>query len=408
MIDLPEFALPLFEPYRYKVFYGGRGSAKSYSIARALLIQGAQGKHKILCAREFQNSISDSVYSLLEGQAEAIGIHNFYEFKRDAIYGKNGTEFLFKGVRHNINSIKSIPGITKCWIEEAQTVSQSSWDILIPTIREDGSEIYVSYNPDNESDPTHQKFVMQTPPDSSYIMKVNFDQNPWFPEVLKAEKNHMYLTNPDLAEHVWGGECRSHSDAQIFKGKYRLDSFEPLPHWQGPYMGADWGFSNDPTCIVELWIDMSEMNLYVRRDASSKKFQDEMKKQNLKFVFDMNDIATLFDKIPAVRRTKIRADCSRPETIKFVEGKGFIITGASKWSGSVEDGIEFIKSFRQVIIHPDAKETYEEFKNYSYKVDRLTQDVTTDIIDAWNHCIDSIRYALEPMIKKDVSLFDLF
>lgn len=405
-IQLPEFAQPLFEPYRYKVLRGGRGSAKSYSVARALLIKGANSKRKIFCGREFQNSISDSVLSLLEGQAQEIGLDKFYTFTNNSIMGENGTEFMFKGIRHNINSIKSIPGITDCWIEEAQTISKPSLDILIPTIREDGSEIIFTYNPEKEDDPVHAMFTGPDIPKDAYIADVNWDQNPWFPDVLREEKDRQYAINPELADHIWGGACRSQSDAQIFKGKYRVDFFEPLPHWQGPYYGADWGFSKDPTVLVQFWIDLTEQNLYVRRGVSSRKMLEEKKKLNPNAVFDLTQIGTLFDQIKGSRDKKIRADCSRPETISYVAGLGFNIEGAKKWQGSVEDGIEYIKSFRQVIIHPEAQEVAQEFKNYSYKVDRLTQDVTTDIIDDWNHYIDALRYGLEPLITRNVSLFD--
>lgn len=393
-IQLPNFAAPLFEPYRYKVFYGGRGSAKSYSVARALLIRGSQKKRKILCAREFQNSINDSVLSLLEGQAQEIGLAPFYDFKRDAIYGANGTEFLFKGIRHNIQSIKSIPGITDCWIEEAQTISQLSWDIIIPTIREDGSEIFVTYNPENEDDPTHQKFVVNEPPPGSFVQKVNWDQNPWFPEVLRVEKDHQYATNPELAEHIWGGVCRSHSDAQIMKKKYMVDNFEPQPHWLGPYFGADFGFSRDAATLIKLYIDPTEMNLYIHKEFWG-------------VGVDIDVLPTKYDMIPGSRMHQIRGDCSRPETISYLAKKGFNIVGAEKWTGSVEDGIDFIRSFNKVIIHPDCPKTKEEFKNYSFRVDRLTQEVTRDIVDAWNHCIDAIRYALQPMIRKNNSIFEL-
>lgn len=407
-IELPEFALPLYtDEFRYNVLYGGRGSAKSYSVADALLIRGMRDKRKVLCAREFQNSISDSVLSLLEGRAEVLGLNKFYKFTRDSITGNNGTEFMFKGVRHNINSIKSIPGITDCWIEEAQTVSKVSWDILIPTIREDGSQIFITYNPENEDDPVHAKFVMNPPPDKSYVVKVNYDQNPWFPEVLEAEKNWAFQTNPELAEHIWNGACRSQSDAQIFRGKYCVDIFEPKDNWLGPYYGADWGFSKDPTVLIQMYIDPENKNLHIRREAHSDVFMKDIRSRKPNAVFDLEQIGTLFDQIPGSRFRTIRADCARPETIKFVAGRGFNIVGAEKWTGSVEDGIEYIKSFRQVIIHPECPKTKEEFKNYSYKVDRLTQDVTTDIIDAWNHCIDAIRYGLEPMITRNVSMFDL-
>lgn len=395
-IQLPKWSPPLFEPFRYKVLYGGRGSAKSVTIARVLLITGAQSRRKILCTREFQNSIADSVLSLLKEQAEQIGLSDFYHFGRDSIIGANGTEFLFKGLHHNINSIKSIPSITDCWIEEAQTISKLSWETLIPTIRENGSEIYISYNPYNEDDPVHERFVSgkEGPPPNSFILKVNWDDNEWFPEVLMAEKDRDYRVNPELADHIWGGECRSQSAAQIFKGKYKIANFEPDKSWYGPYFGCDWGFSTDPMALTKSYIDAPNRRLYVRNETGGTGIE-------------LDHIPSWFDKIPESRTRKIRADNARPETISFVKRQGFNIVAVEKWKGSVEDGIEFLKNFDEIIIHSECVETAKEMKNYSYKVDRLTNDVTTDIVDAWNHYIDSLRYAFEPMIKKEVSILDV-
>jgi phage terminase large subunit len=394
-IDFPDWASPLFKPYRYKVLYGGRGSAKSYTIAKTLLTKGLSEPRRILCGREFQNSISESVIQLLAEQIEEHTFYHNYIVLRDRIVGKNGTEFLFKGMRHNIDSIKSMQGITDVWLEEAQNISQLTWDKLVPTIRTAGSEIYVSYNPENEDDPTHQMFVMNEPPPGSFVRKVNHYDNPWFPDVLREKMSHDYATNPDLAVHIWEGECRSHSDAQIFKGKFKVDEFIPQDHWYGPYYGVDWGFSVDPTAVVEMYIDMETLTLYIRREAYD-------------VGVELDDLPELFDrKVPGMRRNKSRADNSRPETISHIRRKGFDIEAAEKWSGSVEDGIEFIKSFKQVIIHSSCPNTAKEFKNYSYKVDRLTQEVTTIVVDAWNHSIDAIRYGLQPMIKGAGSILDV-
>lgn len=395
-VQLADFALPLLQdPYRYKVLFGGRGSAKSYSVADVLLLRGYMSRRRILCGREFQNSISESVHQLLRERAYELKLDNFYNFTNNSITGDNGTEFFFKGVRHNVQSIKSIQGITDLWLEEAQTVSQISWDTLIPTIRTPGSEIFVTFNPDSEDDPTYTKFLgKKGPPPGTYLRKVNWDDNPWFPDILKAEKDYAYQTNPDLAEHVWGGECRSHSDAQIFKGKYIIDNFEVNPNWDGPYYGADWGFSVDPLAAVKLYIDWEGRRLMIVEEFHKKHVE-------------LEDIPEKFDTISGIRERKIRADNSRPETISFIAKKGFDIEGAKKWTGCVEDGIEFIKSFRQVVIHSRCRASAREFKNYSYKVDRLTQDVTTDIVDDWNHIIDAIRYALDPLITGDVSILDV-
>ncbi len=395
-VQLADFALPLLQdPYRYKVLYGGRGSAKSYSIADVLLLRGCTSPRRILCAREFQNSISESVHQLLKERSNEIGLNDFYNFTNTSIAGKNGTEFFFKGIRQNVQSVKSMQGVTDCWIEEAQTISQISWETIIPTIRTPGSEIFVSFNPDSETDPTYQKFLgKEGPPPSTYIRKVNWNDNPWFPDVLKAEKDHMYATNPDLANHVWGGECRSHSDAQIFKGKYIIEPFNITENLDGPYFGGDWGFSTDPLALIKVYIDWEGKRLLIR---------NEFHKRGV----ELEDIPQAFDTIPGSRERMIRADSARPETISFVEKKGFIIEGVRKWKGSVEDGIEFIKSFKEVVIHPDCRATAREFKNYSYKVDRLTQEVTTDIIDDWNHLIDSLRYALEPIISGEIGILDV-
>ncbi len=398
-IDLPLYAENIFLPKRYKVFYGGRGSSKSYTIARALLTIGTKEKIRSLCAREFQNSITESVHKLLCDQIEVLKLSGFYDITNNSIIGKNGSEFIFKGVRHNINSIKSMVGITHLWLEEAQTISKTSWDVLIPTIREKGSEIWVSFNPDKEDDPTYKMFIDKNgnplDRDDALIIKVNWQDNPWFPDVLELEKNHLYRVNPDLADHVWGGACRSHSDAQIFKNKWEVRYFEPESHWDGPYFGADWGFSVDPTVLVKLYIDQVKREILIR----VAKFGHHI---------ELDDIPDMFDRVNEARGYKIRADCARPETISYVSRSGFDIEAAEKWTGSVEDGIEWLKSFDRIVIHPENTEMITEAKNYSYKVDRLTQDVLTDIVDAYNHGWDGIRYACQPMITAgNLSCFDI-
>jgi phage terminase large subunit len=387
-INLPAYAAPLFDPYRYKVLKGGRGSAKSYTVAKILLIKALQSKRFILCAREFQNSIADSVHKLLEEQVYELGLENKYKVQNQSIDGVNGSRFIFKGVWRNTNSIKSIPGLTDLWIEEAHTCSKQSWDVLIPTLREEGSEIWVTYNPENEDDPTHAKFCStEGPPPKTLLIEANHSDNPWFPDVLKAEMEHMRKTNYELYLHVWEGFCRTNSDAQIFRHKFKVDYFDISPDFDGPYFGADWGFSVDPTALVKVYLDVkgNKKRLLIRNEAGG-------------VGIELDDIPAKFDTVPESRERVIRADNSRPETISYVSRKGFNIIGAEKWKGSVEDGIEWIKSFDEIIIHPSCKESATEFRKYSYKVDRLTGDVTTDVVDAYNHYIDAIRYAFQPLI----------
>ena len=205
----------LFKKSRYKVLYGGRGGAKSWGIARALLIMGAKKPMRILCAREYQTSIKDSVHKLLCDQIEALGLLQFYEITQASLRGANGTEFAFIGLKNNPANIKSFEGVDVCWVEEAQTVSRLSWNILIPTIRKEGSEIWVSFNPELETDETYQRFVVKPPRDCISI-KINYSDNPWFPETLRLEMEALKLRDHQAYQQVWEGICRQTVDGAIF------------------------------------------------------------------------------------------------------------------------------------------------------------------------------------------------
>ena len=200
---------------RYKVAYGGRGGAKSWGIARALLILGAKSPMRILCAREFMTSMRDSVHKLLCDQIESLGLLGFYEITQASIRGKNGTEFAFAGLKNNIANIKSYEGVDICWVEEAQTVSRLSWNVLIPTIRKQDSEIWVSFNPELETDETYQRFVLK-PPEDCIQIKINWSDNPWFPETLRLEKDALKLRDEEAYNQVWEGLCRQTVDGAIF------------------------------------------------------------------------------------------------------------------------------------------------------------------------------------------------
>ena len=205
----------LFKKSRYKVLYGGRGGAKSWGIARALLILGAKSPMRILCAREFMTSMRDSVHKLLCDQIESLGLLGFYEITQTSIRGKNGTEFAFAGLKNNIANIKSYEGVDICWVEEAQTVSRLSWNVLIPTIRKQDSEIWVSFNPELETDETYQRFVLK-PPEDCIQIKINWSDNPWFPDTLRLEKDALKLRDEEAYNQVWEGLCRQTVDGAIF------------------------------------------------------------------------------------------------------------------------------------------------------------------------------------------------
>lgn len=677
----PKFDI-LFKPARYKVLYGGRGAAKSWEIARALIIKGLQSKLRVLCAREIQHSIADSVHKLLSEQIYEMGFAPWYKITKNTITGVNGTEFIFSGLRFNVREIKSKEGIDICWIEEAQSVSEESWDVLIPTIRKEKSEIWLSFNPDAETDPTYRRFVIDPPPDS-FVRKVGWQDNPWFPDVLRQEMEYLKRVDYEAYLHVWEGEVRRISEAIIFKNKFIVEPFD-TPDKTRFYHGADWGFAclvGETMVITEKgnkqlkdvkpgdkvltrdgykavihaqsrgvksiygvdcgyntriiatedhriltadgWRQVKDLrrtetlcitrsNLTARfikgiltvstriistgnsaenantiafteqygnfttakfqkavtfiistatrlitalricsasQKANIKKFitkinsavyqkksggaaviqkktgQSEERKhlqphkngaesaqsagslsrlqtftknfalrnvgntrtpatakrntlangavkflqrlltaiekpvlKNVRInlqslgeaeVFDitvengeyfangvlvhncdptalvrcfiqgnilyidreaygvgveLDETPQLFDSIETARSWPIKADEARPETISYMKKQGFNITGAKKWTGCVEDGIAYIKSFEKVIIHPRCKHTIDEFKHYSYKVDRQTGDVLPIVLDKNNHCIDALRYSLDGYIKDKVPM----
>ncbi len=685
--DIPEKLLYLItDKARYKVSYGGRGSGKSWASGRSLIIKALQNKVRILCTRQLQTSIANSVHKLLSDSIFELGLSDYFEITRDSIRCKNGSEFFFKGIQNNINEIKSIEGIDYCWVEEAQSVSEESWEVLIPTIRKENSEIWVTFNPDREEDATYSRFITNSPPDS-IVRLVNYNDNPWFPDVLRKEMEYCKETDFAKYEHIWLGKTVVDTDLQVYHGKFELKEFE-TPEGVTFFYGADWGFAclagntqvttdkgtvylkdikigdkvltregykkvlftqqkgfkevyelncgygnviiatgdhriytengwkqvkelkdNEKVCVIQsnlmgrfikdiqrvsiliTTIGNKEGNantqysigqsgniimgksqriatsiiltaillitilriLFVLPKANIKKFitkissgvcqknirarmgtqktignreekkhliqhrlkeefvksvdsllklpmciknivlqnaeneqiQGKIKKNifarfvakhllphliaiekpvlksvriNLRLlkepqeVFDITvengeyfangvlvhncdptavircfikeqclyidyesggvgvefeELPQLFDKIPGIRRWDIRADSARPETISYMSRQGYRIKACPKWKGSVEDGIEYIRSFRKIYVHPRCKHTYEEFKFYSYKTDKNTGDILPVILDKNNHFMDALRYALNPYIQKNISILEV-
>ena len=382
----------LAKPSRYKVFYGGRGGGRSWAFARMLLVLALKRKMLVLCARELQKSIEDSVYRLLIEQIDALGLGQYYVIQRNVIKNFRGSRFIFEGLKSNVTKIKSIEGIDICWVEEAEKVSEDSWDVLIPTIRKPDSEIWITFNPDLETDPTYKKFIINTPPDT-IIRKTTFRDNPVFPEVLQKEKDYMYATDPDRADWIWEGNPRSHSDAQIMRHKWIVEDFTPSPNnekdiWYGPYYGADWGFAKDPTALICFWVK-----------PYAEYWDLCIEKEVFGYQVDINDTPELFDRIMPVnsrgepnRQWPIFADNARPETISAMNNAGFNIQGAPKWKGNVEDGIAWIRSCRKIMIHSRCKHMIDEAKNYVYKRDKLTDEVLPVVEKGFDHGWDAIRY----------------
>lgn len=200
---------------RYKVYYGGRGGAKSWAFADTLLMLAGNSPLRILCARELQVSIADSVHKLLSDRIMIHGLDDIYEIQKTTIIGANGSEFLFKGLKHNIAEIKSTEGIDICWVEEAEKVSENSWELLIPTIRKEGSEIWISFNPNQPTDATYERFVA-TQRDDAIIRKVSWRDNPFFPDVLEKERLHSLKTDPEAYQHIWEGEFDTRYSGAVY------------------------------------------------------------------------------------------------------------------------------------------------------------------------------------------------
>lgn len=266
-IQLPEkLGFLIEQPARYKVMWGGRGAAKSWGVARALLAMGFEQQLRILCAREVQRTIADSVHRLLSDQIVAMGLEGFYTIQEASISGANGTEFLFAGLRtQDVAKIKSFEGVDICWVEEAQAVSAKSWAILVPTIRKEGSEIWVTFNPDMDSDETYQRFVVKPPPDA-VVVKMTYRDNPWFPAVLEKERLHLKQIDPDGYEHVWEGKCKTVVEGAIYANEVRQmvedGRIRPVPYDPMLKVHAIWDLGwNDQMSIILVQRSASEVRI---------------------------------------------------------------------------------------------------------------------------------------------------
>lgn len=390
-IETPRWALPLLEPARYKAAKGGRGSGKSHFFAELAVEDMLRDPDlPFVCIREVQKSLQFSAKRLIESKISKMGVSSSFRITKTFIERVGGEGvFLFQGMQdHTADTIKSLEGFKRAWVEEAQSLSAKSLKLLRPTIRENGSQLWFSWNPDQPEDAVDNFFCgKHGPPENAIVVHVNYDQNPFLPDTLREEMEaDRKRLDPEDFAHIWLGEYNTKSDAIIFGGKYRIDEFEPGEDWNGPYYGLDFGFANDPTAGTKSWIH--DNRLFIEYEAG-------------KVGLELDDTAPfLIRRIPGIEKHVIRADSARPESISFLKRKGLPrIKAVDKWSGSVEDGIEHMKSYDEIIIHPRCTATQTEFRLYRYKVDKKSGDVLPKIEDANNHYIDSIRYGLGPMIK---------
>lgn len=400
-IQTPRWAVPLLGDCRYKGAKGGRGSGKSHERAESLIERAVLNPDlRVVCIREIQKSLQFSAKALLESKISQFGLWHLFEKTQNEIRRIDGNGLMiFQGMQdHTADSIKSLEGFDLAWVEEAQNLSHRSLQLLRPTIRKTGSEIWFTWNPDQPTDAVDAFFndAVAAGEEDFCLVHVNADENPFLPDELRREMEYDRRHNPQAFGHVWLGEYNIKSEAQVFNGKFIVDEFVPNEDWNGPYFGLDFGFAKDPTAAVKCWLHGD--SIFIEHDASA-------------IGLELDKTADfLGDKLPEISRYVVRADNARPESISYLKRHGLPrIQSVSKGRGSVEDGIEFIKSHRNVVIHPRCEATAREFRLYSYKVDKRSGDIMPVVLDEYNHCIDALRYALEPLIQQRaaVSKFDL-
>ena len=380
-IKTPRWSLPLLKPARYKGAWGGRGSGKSHFFAEMLLEEHIINPNQAsVCVREVQKSLNQSVKRLLEMKIDELNVGSYFEVLDSQIKTRNGEGIIiFQGMQNHTNdSIKSLEGYDRAWVEEAQSLSQGSLDKLRPTIRKPNSELWFSWNPQLDTDPVDQLLRGEYAPDSSTVIKVNWSDNPWFPDVLREEMEYDRRRDPDKYLHIWQGEYQRNSESRVFRN-WRIEEFEAQAD-DVLRFGADWGFASDPTVLVRCFI--RGRKLYIDYEA-------------YQVGCEILNIPELFMTVPESERYPIIADSARPETISHVRKHGFSrIMPAVKGPKSIEEGIEWLKSF-DVVVHPRCRHTIDELSLYSYKVDKMTGQVLPVLEDKQNHVIDALRYACE-------------
>jgi phage terminase large subunit len=377
----------LFEPHRYKVAYGGRGSGKSWSMARALLIKAANEPTRVLCAREIQRSIKQSVHTLLNDQIQSLGLGAFYEVLEAEIRGLNGSTFSFTGLATNtVESIKSFEGCDIVWVEEAQTVSKKSWDILIPTIRKPDSEIWVSFNPNIDTDDTYKRFVIE-PPENARVVKVNYTDNPWFPEVLEIERLHSIKTNPDY-ENIWLGECKAAVDGAIYSNEIREAqegnriTTVPYDPMMKVHVVMDLGW-NDSMSVILCQKGISDLRIigYIEDDHRTlDSYSAQLK--NLPYNW-----GTMF--LPHDGQSKdFKHGISAEEIMRKLGWDIRIVPKAD-----IESGIKLARmNFHRIYFDKSAQRLVECLKNYRRSINSATNEPGAPLHDEYSHGADAFRY----------------
>jgi phage terminase large subunit len=369
------------QPSRYKGAHGGRGSGKSHFFAELMLEEHIRNPNQAsVCVREIQLSLQQSVKRLLDNKIQSMNAGYYFDVQDKIIKSKHGSGLIiFQGMQNHTNdSIKSLEGFDRAWVEEAQSLSQNSLDMLRPTIRKPNSELWFGWNPNNETDPVDLLLRGDNPPPNAIVVEVNYADNPWFPDVLREEMEYDRLRDPDKYQHVWMGGYNTNSEAKVFRN-WKIEEFEAPPDAILRF-GADWGFAVDPTVLVRSFI--TGRKLYIDYEAYM-------------INCEIMNTPDLFMTVPEAEKWPITADSARPETISHMKKNGFPrIMAAIKGPKSLEEGVEWLKNY-EIIVHPRCRHTIDELAHYSYKVDKLTGQVLPLLEDKRNHVIDALRYAVE-------------
>ncbi len=404
MIEFPEKLRFLFDPHRYKCAYGGRGGAKSWGFARSLLIQGAANPLRILCTREVQKSIKESVHSLLSDQIQALGLGAFYDVLETEIRGKNGTTFLFAGLAsHTVESIKSYEGVDRCWVEEAKAVSDRSWRILTPTIRKPGSEIWISFNAELDDDPAYQRFVVNPPPDCVTV-KVNWSDNPWFPEVLESERKHALATlSKSDYENIWEGACLPAIQGAIYADQL-ASSIEqgricPVPYDPALKVHVVWDLGwNDSMFLILVQKHLSTLRVIETIEDDHKTydwFSAELKNKRLNW-------GTMWLPHDAMHASP---ESGRTPN-QILQDLGW--TTQAIPNQSIESGIKQARmSFNQVYFDKQKSDRLVQcLKRYRRNIPTTTGEPASPVHDEYSHGADAFRYLA--LVAPQLSNEDLF
>ena len=379
---------------RYKVFWGGRGGRKSWEFAQALVSRAFKEKLLILCTREIQNSISDSVLSLLSNTIERMGLTYFFDVQKTTIIGKNGSEFKFKGLNGlTIDSIKSFEGADYCWVEEAHSVSARGWEVLIPTIRKTNSEIWVSFNTDLATDPVYERFILD-PPENSFVKKVSYLENPDCPQTLIDEANYLKRINEEMYNHIYLGEVREHKKNRIFNWN-EISVEEYLSINATTYYGVDWG-KVDAWGIVEAKYNDGRLFVHELNYYSENQLMDSFTKSDILELQKEEEglVKLMFDRLNIDKGATIICDDNRREKVRALRIAGWenaIL--ARKGKGSILEGIYNLSQL-EVLYTKTSRNIAFEQNNYSWLVDRY--DICLEKAeDKNNHLIDPIRYVVQ-------------